>query len=103
MYKGKAVFFMKSKIEFEIDKKLEEDFDKVCDRIGIPPSVVFNMVAKTVVRSNSIPYDLVNLDEPVIETGDEYLKKLDRSFAQYEQGKYSVHDISEVVNAFNLD
>ncbi|MDR0946560.1 MAG: type II toxin-antitoxin system RelB/DinJ family antitoxin [Ruminococcus sp.] len=94
---------MKTKIEFEIEKELEEDFDKVCDSIGIPPAVVFNMVAKTVVRSHSIPYDLVNLSQPIIETGDEYLKKLDRSFAQYEEGRVAVHDISEVVRAFNMD
>lgn len=50
-----------------IDKKLKEQFDKICDELGMSMSTALNMFVKTVVRENRVPLDL-SLNTPNPET-----------------------------------
>ena len=50
-----------------IDKSIKEQFDKLCDELGLSMSAALNMFVKTVVREKRIPLDL-SLNTPNAET-----------------------------------
>jgi len=45
-------------INIRIDKKLKQDFEKVCNEIGLSMSAAFNVFAKTVAVKKEIPFKL---------------------------------------------
>ncbi len=45
-------------VGFRIDKKLKEDFDKICSELGMNMSTAFAIFAKTVVREKKIPFEV---------------------------------------------
>ena len=50
-----------------IDKSVKEQFDKLCEELGLSMSTALNMFVKTVVREQRIPLDL-SLHTPNAET-----------------------------------
>lgn len=54
-------------INIRMDENLKEQFDALCNDMGMNMTTAFNIFAKTVVRQNRIPFE-VSLDVPNAET-----------------------------------
>ena len=50
---------MTVQISIQIDESTKQQFDKVCENIGISPSNAFSMFIKGVINSNTIPYNII--------------------------------------------
>jgi len=56
-----------SNICINIDKNLKEQFDSICDKLGLSVTAAMNLLIKTVVKENGMPLELF-LDVPNEET-----------------------------------
>ena len=54
-------------INIRMDENLKEQFDHLCNELGMNMTTAFNIFAKTVVRQRRIPFD-ISLDVPNAET-----------------------------------
>jgi DNA-damage-inducible protein J len=82
---------MSVQISTRVDEKTKEEFDYVCQRIGLSASVAMNVFIKAVINERRIPFELkyeTELDEYVRENR----KWLDEGIAQLKEGK--VHTIT---------
>lgn len=53
-----------------VDTKLKEQFQSVCEDIGLNPSIAIKIFAKTVVNNNAIPFELKSRKvDRIIEDG----------------------------------
>ena len=50
---------MTVQISIPIDESTKQQFEKVCENIGISPSNAFSMFIKDVINSNSIPFNSI--------------------------------------------
>ena len=48
---------MPVQVSTQIDEKTKQQFDKVCESIGISPSNVISMLIKGVIYNNGIPFN----------------------------------------------
>ena len=74
-------------INFHIDAKLKNDFKKVCQKLGLTPTVAFTIFATKVVREKRLPFE-VTVDPFYSEQNIARLKK---SIAQMESPKSTIH------------
>lgn len=49
-----------SVISFRMDSKVKSNFNKLCMDFGMTMSTAINLFAKTVIRENRIPFDIVS-------------------------------------------
>ena len=42
-----------------MDEELKTNFDKLCDKLGINASIALNILARTVVREQKIPFEIM--------------------------------------------
>ena len=54
-------------INIRMDEGLKQDFDRLCNDLGLNMTAAFNIFAKAVVRQNGIPFPVM-LDVPNTET-----------------------------------
>ena len=54
-------------INIRMDEVLKQDFDRLCNELGLSMTAAFNIFARTVVRQKRIPFP-VALDTPNAET-----------------------------------
>lgn len=54
-------------INIRMDEGLKQDFDSICNDLGLTMTTAFNVFAKTVVRRQRIPFE-ISLDIPNAET-----------------------------------
>ncbi|WP_195985999.1 type II toxin-antitoxin system RelB/DinJ family antitoxin [Clostridium sp. D33t1_170424_F3] len=54
-------------INIRMDENLKQQFDRLCNELGLNMTTAFNIFAKTMVRQQRIPFD-VALDVPNAET-----------------------------------
>ncbi len=54
-------------INIRMDERLKQDFDMLCNELGLNMTTAFNIFARTVVRQHGIPFP-VALDTPNAET-----------------------------------
>lgn len=54
-------------INIRMDENLKQQFDHLCNELGLNMTTAFNIFAKTMVRQQRIPFD-VALDVPNAET-----------------------------------
>lgn len=54
-------------INIRIDETLKQQFDLLCNELGMNMSTAFNIFAKTMVRQQKIPFE-ISLDVPNAET-----------------------------------
>ncbi len=56
-------------INIRIDKNLKQEFEHLCNELGLNMSTAFNIFAKTVVRQQKIPFEislkLPNMKDPI--------------------------------------
>jgi addiction module RelB/DinJ family antitoxin len=55
----KGVIIMSVQISTRIDEATKQQFDKVCEKIGISPSNAISMFIKGVINNNGIPFNVV--------------------------------------------
>lgn len=83
-------------INIRMDDNLKQQFDHLCNELGLNMTTAFNIFAKTMVRQQRIPFE-VSLDTPNAETQAtirdvNHGKNLSRSF-------HSVSELMEDLNA----
>ena len=54
---------MSVQVSTRIDKTTKEQFDKICDGIGVSPSGALNIFIKGVINHNGIPFSVVKPHE----------------------------------------
>ena len=54
-------------INIRMDEGLKQDFERLCNELGLNMTTAFNVFARSVVRNNGIPFS-VTLDVPNAET-----------------------------------
>lgn len=54
-------------INIRMDEDLKQDFDSLCNELGLTMTAAFNVFAKTVVRQQRIPFEIA-LNMPNAET-----------------------------------
>lgn len=58
LYKGASHEIMEEKImSISIDDELKEEFEKVCNEIGLDVSTVINIFMETTIKEHKIPFD----------------------------------------------
>lgn len=83
-------------INIRMDENLKQQFDRLCNELGLNMSTAFNIFAKTMVRQQKIPFE-ISLDIPNAETlkaidDVNHGRNLSRSF-------HSVAELMEDLNA----
>ena len=82
-------------INIRIDKDLKEDFEVVCNDLGLTMTAAFNVFAKTVTRRKAIPFEIAVDADPFYS--DENQAALRKAIADYVEGRnYHEHDLIEV-------
>lgn len=89
-------FVAQTNINIRMDENLKQQFDRVCNELGLNMTTAFNIFAKTVVRQQRIPFEL-SLNSPNSETiaaidDVDNGRNLSRSF-------HSVSELMEDLNA----
>jgi len=51
--------FVSIQVSTRIDKETKQQFDRICEAIGISPSNAISMFIKGVINNNGIPFDAV--------------------------------------------
>lgn len=83
-------------INIRMDESLKQQFDRLCNELGLNMSTAFNIFARTMVRQQKIPFE-ISLDLPNAETlaaidDVNHERNLSRAF-------HSVEELMEDLNA----
>ncbi len=82
-------------ITFRTDARVKENFDEFCSEVGMNASVAFNMFMKATLNAGELPFR-VSRKKPVISDlqffSGENMAHLNRSLAQAESGRLTVHE-----------
>lgn len=81
-------------VNIRMEDSVKEEFSKFCNNIGLNMSSLFNVFAKKVIAEKKVPFDLTYNEDPFYSESN--MKWLEKSIKQFEEGKYSAHDIIEV-------
>ena len=57
--------FMSIQVSTRIDEETKQQFDHVCENIGISPSNALSMFIKSVINYNGIPFNVVTKSEKI--------------------------------------
>lgn len=79
-------------INIRMDESLKQQFDYLCNELGLNMSTAINIFAKTMVRQQRIPFE-VSLDPFYSESNMAHLR---RGIDALNSGKCTEHDIIEV-------
>lgn len=79
-------------VNIRMDASLKQQFDRLCNELGLNMSTAFNIFAKTMVRQQRIPFE-VGLDPFYSESNMLHLR---RGVEALNAGKGVEHDIIEV-------
>ena len=85
-----------STIGFRIEEDLRRDFERVIDDLGLSITSAFTVFAKAVVKSNTIPIDLIVDPFYRKENQDELERRIDLFETGKTQGKQMVKTIDEL-------
>jgi DNA-damage-inducible protein J len=84
-------------VNIRMDEGVKRQFDLICTELGLNMSTAFNMFAKTVVRQNKIPFELV-VDPFFNEFNMERLR-----YAIANRGKGTITKTMEELEAMSAD
>ena len=79
-------------VNIRMDDSLKQQFDTLCNELGLTMSTAINIFAKTMVRQQGIPFE-VSLDPFYSESNMAHLR---RGIVALNTGKGIEHDIIEV-------
>ena len=81
-------------INIRIDKELKNDFEAVCNDLGLTMTGAFNVFAKTVARRKAIPFEVAIEPDPFYS--EENQAALRKAIEDYIEGRnYHEHDLIE--------
>jgi len=82
-------------INIRMDQDLKNDFEAVCNDLGLTMTAAFNVYAKTVARRKAIPFDVAIAADPFY--GEANQSALRKAVADYLEGRnYHEHELIEV-------
>jgi DNA-damage-inducible protein J len=81
-------------LSIRMDEDIKKRFDAFCDDVGINTSAAVNIFARTVLREQRIPFDIVGSDDPFYSIKNQ--ARLRESIRQLESGKGTEHELIEV-------
>lgn len=79
-------------VNVRMDETLKQDFDTICQELGMSMSTAITMLAKKMTREKRLPFE-VSIDPFYSE---ENMKALRESIKQREQGKIVVKTLEEL-------
>ncbi|MCC8079337.1 MAG: type II toxin-antitoxin system RelB/DinJ family antitoxin [Oscillospiraceae bacterium] len=79
-------------VSVRMDDQLKQDFDAVCDELGLTMSTAVTLLAKKMTREKRLPFE-VSLDPFYSATN---IKALNESMEQMRQGKTVVKTLDEL-------
>lgn len=82
-------------VDIQIDKNLQMQSEAVLAQLGLSTTAVVGMLLRTIVRNKAVPAELFTIANNADDNAA-YLAKLDKSFAEYEQGLGAKHKLIEV-------
>ena len=77
-------------VSVRMDDALKQDFDRVCNELGLSMTTAITMLAKKMTREKRVPFD-VSIDPFYSE---ENMDRLRRSIAQMEATGGTVHEVN---------
>jgi DNA-damage-inducible protein J len=80
-------------LSIRMDEDIKKRFDTFCSEAGMNTSVAVNMFARTVLREQRIPFEIIGSDEPFYSIKNQ--TRLRESINQLESGKGTEHDLIE--------
>lgn len=75
-----------------MDENLKQQFDLLCNELGLNMSTAFNIFARTMVRQQRVPFE-ISLDPIYTESNMAHLR---RGIKALNEGKGVEHDIIEM-------
>ena len=82
-------------VNIRMDETLKQQFDRLCNELGLNMSTAFNIFAKTMVRQQKIPFE-ISLDVPNADT----LAAIDDVNHERNLSK-SFHSVAELMEDLN--
>ena len=76
-------------VSTRIDKATKQQFEKICESIGISPSSALSMLIKGVINYNGIPFDVAALPR-----NDQFMAAKEDG-EHYRTGKTATHELEE--------
>ncbi|MGE7603164.1 type II toxin-antitoxin system RelB/DinJ family antitoxin [Peribacillus sp. NPDC097675] len=80
-------------ISVRMDEQLKKEMEYVCNELGMNLTTAITIFAKTVAREKRIPFEL-SLVDPFYS--EENMARLQKSIAQFDEGKGTEHNLIEV-------
>lgn len=83
-------------MSLDIDDKTMDEFDSLCEKIGLNVETAIGIFVRKALRTNGIPFDVTadgynELDDPFYSP--ENMARLKESIAQLESGKGVIHEV----------
>lgn len=78
-------------VSVRMEESLKQDFDRVCDELGMSMTTAVNMLAKKMTREKRLPFE-VSIDPFYSE---ENMARLRASIAQMEATGGTVHEVTD--------
>lgn len=82
-----------SNLSVRIEESLKEDFNYLCERMGMNASVAINIFIRTMLREKKIPFEVKDYDPFYSKTTQQ---RLEKAYRQLRDGKGIEHEIIEV-------
>lgn len=79
-------------VNIRMDENLKQQFDLLCNELGLNMSTAFNIFARTMVRQQRVPFE-ISLDPIYTESNMAHLR---RGIKALNEGKGVEHDIIEM-------
>jgi len=95
LFKTEVAKMAQTNINIRIDQDLKNDFEAVCNDLGLTMTAAFNVYAKTVTRRKAIPFEIAIETDPFYS--EENQSALRKAVADYiERRNYHEHELIEV-------
>lgn len=83
-------------VNLNIDDKIMEEFDELCEKMGMNAETAFGIFVRKSLRTHGIPFDVTvdsddESDDPFYSS--ENMARLKKSIAQLESGNGVVHEV----------
>lgn len=78
-------------VNIRMDENLKQQFDLLCNELGLNMSTAFNIFARTMVRQQRVPFE-ISLDPIYTESNMAHLR---RGIKALNEGKGVEHDIND--------
>ena len=81
-------------VNIRMDEDLKKQFEAFCSEVGLNMTIAFNVFARATVRQQRIPFEIAAETDPFYSEANQ--KRLRKSLADLEQGKYIVKTMDEL-------